>query len=82
MGKKNNQTLVSDVDQESPTLRSTNNAGNSVNLISSIIHLPSIGISRSASGTSDRFYLSFTDYIMTKVLTSLLMASLGKHSGK
>ena len=34
IGKKNNQTMVSDADQEIPTLGSTDNAGNSVNLIS------------------------------------------------
>ena len=32
IGKKNNQTSVSDADQEIPTLGSTDNAGNSVNL--------------------------------------------------
>ena len=37
IGKKNNQTLVSDADREIPTLGSTDNAGNSVNLVSSII---------------------------------------------
>ena len=41
IGKKYNQTLVSDADRETPTLGSTDNAGNSVNLICSIIRLPS-----------------------------------------
>ena len=41
MGKKNNQTLVSDADQEILHLRSMNNAGNSVNLVFHVIHLPS-----------------------------------------
>ena len=41
MGKKNNQTSVSNADREIPTLGSMDNARNSVNLISSIIHLPS-----------------------------------------
>ena len=41
IGKKNNQTLVSGADQEIPTLESTDNAGNSVNLVFSIIRLPS-----------------------------------------
>ena len=40
IGKKNNQSSVSDADREIPTCRSTDNAGNSVNLVSSIIHLP------------------------------------------
>ena len=39
IGKKNNQTLVSDADQEIRNLGSTNNAGNSVNLVSGIIRL-------------------------------------------
>ena len=41
IGKKHNQTSVSDADREMPTLRSMDNAGNSVNLVSSIIRLPS-----------------------------------------
>ena len=41
MGKKNNQTYVSDADLEMPTLGSTDNAGNLVNLVSGIIRLPS-----------------------------------------
>ena len=40
MDKKNNQTSVSDADREIPTLGSTDNAGNSVNLVSGIIRLP------------------------------------------
>ena len=40
IGKKNNQTSVSYADRKIPTLGSTDNAGNLVNLISSIIHLP------------------------------------------
>ena len=39
IGKKNNQSLVSDADREIPTLRSTDNAGNSVNL--RLRHYPS-----------------------------------------
>ena len=38
--KKNNQTSVFDADREIPTLGSTDNAGNSVNLVSGIIRLP------------------------------------------
>ena len=34
---KNNQSSVSDADQEIPTLESTDDAGNSVNLVSGII---------------------------------------------
>ena len=41
MGKKNNQTSVSDADREIPTQWSTENAGNKVNLVSGIIGLPS-----------------------------------------
>ena len=40
-GKKKNQTLASDADREIPTPGSAVNAGNSVNLISIIIRLPS-----------------------------------------
>ena len=41
IGKKNNQTWVSDADPKISTLGSTDIAGNSVNLVSGIIHLPS-----------------------------------------
>ena len=43
MGKKNNQTSGSDADRDTPTLGSSDNAGNEVNLVSvsGIIHLPS-----------------------------------------
>ena len=41
LGKKHNQSSVSDEDWEIPTLGSTDNAGNSVNLISGIIRLSS-----------------------------------------
>ena len=40
IAKKNNQSSIFDEDWEIPTLGSTDNAGNSVNLISGIIHLP------------------------------------------
>ena len=40
IGKKNNQTSVSYAGGEIPTLGSTDNAGNLVNLVSGIIHLP------------------------------------------
>ena len=40
-GKKNNQSSVSNADREIPTLGSTDNARNSVNLVSGIIRLPS-----------------------------------------
>ena len=39
--KKNNQTLMFDADREIPTLESTDNAGNSINLLSGMIRLPS-----------------------------------------
>ena len=42
MGKKKTQSLVSDADREIPTLGSTDNAGNEVNLVSGIIRLPSV----------------------------------------
>ena len=41
IGKKNNQTSVSEADREILTLGSTDNAGNTVNLVSRIIRLPS-----------------------------------------
>ena len=55
--KKNNQTLVSDAYRAIPTLGSTDNAGNSVNLVSGIIRLPAGGISLSASEVDVSFYL-------------------------
>ena len=58
IGKKNNQSSVSDADREIPSYGSTDNAGNNVNLVSGIIRLPRVGISRSALETVDRFYLS------------------------
>ena len=58
IGKKNNPTLVSNADLDSQTFGSMNNAGNSVNLVSDIFHLPRVGISLSALETDDRFYLS------------------------
>ena len=48
IGKKTNQLSVSDADQEIPTLGSTDNAGNMVNLVSDIIHYPRVGTSLSA----------------------------------
>ena len=41
IGKKNNQSWVSDADREIPTLGSIDNVRNKVNLVSGIIHLPS-----------------------------------------
>ena len=41
IGTENNQTSVSESDREIPTLGSTDNAGNSVNLVSDITLLPS-----------------------------------------
>ena len=41
IGKKNNLSSISDADQEIPTLGSTDNAGNSVNLVAGIVSLPS-----------------------------------------
>ena len=42
IGKKDNQTSVSNADREIPTIRSTDNARNLVNIVSDIIHLPSV----------------------------------------
>ena len=41
IGKKDNQTSVSDAEREIQTLGSTDNAGNSVNLVTGIIRLQS-----------------------------------------
>ena len=40
IGKINNQTLVSDASREIPTLGSTDNVGQVVNLVSGIIRSP------------------------------------------
>ena len=40
IGKKNNQTSVSDADRQIPTLGSTDNAGNSVNFVSGFWYYP------------------------------------------
>ena len=53
IGKKNNNSSVPG-GREIPTLGSTDNAGNSVNLV-----YPRVGIYLSASEADDRFYLSF-----------------------
>ena len=58
IGKKYKQTSVSTEDRETQTLRSTDNAGYSVNLITSIIRLPLSWDLFSTSETDDRFYLS------------------------
>ena len=59
-GKKNNHSSVSDADREIPHLGSTNNAGNSVNLVSGFIRLPSGWVSLSALEIGDTcmFYFS------------------------
>ena len=56
IGKKNYQTSVSGEDREITSLRSTDNAENSVNLAT--LSPSRIGISRSASESDIRFYLS------------------------
>ena len=67
-GKKSNQSSVSDAHREILTFWSTDNAGNSVNLVSGIIRLP-LGWNFSvASETDDKFYLSsiaknWTNYV-------------------
>ena len=55
IGKKNNQTSVSDADREIPTLGSTDNA-----LFPALSVYPRVGISLSTSETDDGFYLSLT----------------------
>ena len=60
IGKKNNQSSVSDADREVRTLGSTDNAGNSVNLVSDIIRSPS-GWDFSIC-IDDRFYLSYAHF--------------------
>ena len=58
MSKKNNKTSVSDAEREIPTLESTENAGNSVNLVPALSFYPRVvGISLFASETNDRFCL-------------------------
>ena len=71
MGKKYNQALVSDTDREIPTLRSTDNSRNSVNKVSGIIRLPSVGISRSASETDDRFSFGPCGHTISYLLLEL-----------
>ena len=68
LSKKNNQTSTSDAEREIPTIGSTDNAGNSVNLVSGIICLPS-GWDFSVC-IENRCYILFILYI-TKVLFSL-----------
>ena len=60
IGKKNTQTSVSDADHKIPTLESTENAGNSVNLFPTLSVYPGVRISLSESETDDRFYFSIT----------------------
>ena len=57
ISKKNNQSLVSDADQEIPTLGSMDNARNKVYRVWGITFYPRVGISWSASKTDDGFYL-------------------------
>ena len=59
MGKKNHQTLFSDAAREIPILGSTDSAGNAVNIVSGIIPIPLVGISRSALVTDVIFYFSY-----------------------
>ena len=54
IGKKNNQTLVSNEDREISALGSTDNAGNS---LPALIVFPRVEIFRFAPETDDRFYL-------------------------
>ena len=54
IGKQNNQTSVSDADSEIPIIGSTDNAGNSVNLVPALSVYPRAGISRSAFSWVDK----------------------------
>ena len=56
IGKKHNQSSVSDADQEIPTIGSTDNAGNSEISFPAISVYPRVEISRSASNINDRFF--------------------------
>ena len=56
IGKKNNQSSVSDADQEIPTLGPTDNAGNSFTSFPALSVYPRAGISRSVSYTADRLH--------------------------
>ena len=58
IGKKNNQTSVSDADREIPTLGSADNVRNSVTSFPALSVYPRVGISLSESETDVRFYLS------------------------
>ena len=58
VGKKNRHSSVYNADQEVPTLVSIDNAGNSVNLVSGIIFLPSGWDFQSALVANDKFYFS------------------------
>ena len=58
IGKKNNQTLVSDADPEIPTLGSTIMPEMRFTEFPALSVYPRVGISLSASETDVRFYLS------------------------
>ena len=69
---------VSDADLKIPTLGSTDNVGNSVNLVSGITFptlsvYPRLGVSRSASKTDDRFYsrLSLSQLRLSRITAYL-----------
>ena len=57
---KNNQSTVSNADREIPTLGSTDNAGNSLDIVSGIILLPSGRGFSVCIGANDRFYLFYS----------------------
>ena len=79
--KKTNQSLVSIADREIPTLGSPDNARNLVNLVSSIIHLPSAWDFWSASETDDRFCLSQLLHLKSTVSPFLLKFLLVRNPG-
>ena len=84
IGKKNNQTLSFDADRDIPTLGQTDNAGNSVNLVSGIFRFPSgWNFSVCIGDRSDRFCLSVIERCITPVtfLLAFLLFSLFLYLG-
>ena len=78
VGKKNNQTSVSDADRKILTLGSTNNTGNSVNIVSAIIRLPS-GWDRRLMINS--IYLTYeTEFVLFLTVLENLVLPMGRGS--
>ena len=68
IGKKNNQTSVSDAGRQIATLGSKDNAGKSVNLVSGIIRSPSGWDFSICSETDSGFYLSSHLCLLSSVI--------------